>query len=384
MRFTLIFIGTTIYHFCIYPLILLFAGVFLKKKKLETGKKKYSVSVIIPVFNEDKNIESKVKNTLVALKNYTGEIIVVSDGSTDKTNHLLKNLKAENRSIVKTIVCDQRSGKAAAINTALPECTGELVLITDANVFLDCKFFSEIIKMYNEFDCDCVFGNLIYSSFSYSSLTVGENSYWSWDKLLSTLETCSGLGSATGIIGSLLSFKTELIKEIPANAILDDMELLAILLEKKKKSLFCSKAFGYEIPARTTYDGIVRKERIISGIYGWMMRRKFGKMRFLDLFFLFSHKISRWSLPLLFILHLIECMKDGPVILRKFYKLFFILPVFEAIGRFIISLFSGVKDIKIKWFFVPFYLICMMVSFIIGTLRHFSGKATVMWKISER
>ena len=374
----------TLYHFCIYPLILLFAGFLSKKDPLKTDSKKYSISVIIPVFNEEKNISIKIKNTLDALKDFIGEIIIVSDGSTDMTNQLIKKEKENNPSTVKIIIESNRSGKASAVNRALPECHGDLVLITDANVFLGASFFTEIVKMYSKYDCDCVFGNLVYSMFGYSSLTVGENSYWSWDKLLSLLETRSGLGSATGIIGSLLSFKSELIKEIPTDSILDDMELLAILLENKRKALFCSKAFGYEIPARTTYDGIVRKERIISGIYGWLNRRKFTEMRFFDVMFLVSHKIIRWFLPFLFFLHLAECLKKGPVLIKKLYKLFFLLPVFEACVRFIVSLFNGVKDIKIKWFYLPFYLICMIVSFFIGTLRHFSGKATVMWKVVER
>ncbi len=63
--------------------------------------KKNSLSVVMPALNEEKNIEEAIISTINALHNHDieNEIIVINDGSTDNTAHILKNLEEKYKNI---------------------------------------------------------------------------------------------------------------------------------------------------------------------------------------------------------------------------------------------------------------------------------------------
>lgn len=95
------------------------------------------LSIIIPVFNEEKTIEEiikKIKNISLPLKK---ETIVVNDGSSDKTNDILEKLKNHFNFIL--ISHQNNQGKGAAIKTGLSQATGDFILIQDA----DLEYFPE-------------------------------------------------------------------------------------------------------------------------------------------------------------------------------------------------------------------------------------------------
>ena len=62
---------------------------------------RFDISVIIPALNEEKNIQDAIYNTLQGLEDYeiNGEIIVVNDGSTDKTGELVKEIMKKDKGL---------------------------------------------------------------------------------------------------------------------------------------------------------------------------------------------------------------------------------------------------------------------------------------------
>jgi len=86
------------------------------------------LSIIIPVFNEEKTIADIVRKiSRVHLPNLEKEIIVVNDGSQDQTGAILEELKKEIDFIL--VSCAKNLGKGAAIKTALKYVTGDFILI---------------------------------------------------------------------------------------------------------------------------------------------------------------------------------------------------------------------------------------------------------------
>ena len=95
------------------------------------------VSFIIPAHNEEKTIERKLENTFNL--NYPSdalEVIVVDDGSTDKTPSILETLQ-QTRLPKLRIISQNRKGKSAAENTGLQESKGDIIVISDADVPLN-------------------------------------------------------------------------------------------------------------------------------------------------------------------------------------------------------------------------------------------------------
>lgn len=91
--------------------------------------KTVKVSIIVPVYNEEKTIEELVRQLKeVPLDK---EIIIVDDGSTDKTKEILKGINDEEFRI---LTLNRNYGKGAAIRAALPFVRGDVVVIQDADL----------------------------------------------------------------------------------------------------------------------------------------------------------------------------------------------------------------------------------------------------------
>ena len=142
------------------------------------------LSIIVPVYNEEKNIETilgKVKK--VKLRNANKEIIVVDDGSTDRTKEILKKIKDKS---IKVIYHKRNMGKGCAIRTALNYVSGDIVLVQDADLEYDPKDYPNLITPIIEGKAKVVYGSRLlgrehakYVKFAYyiagTSLTVITN-----------------------------------------------------------------------------------------------------------------------------------------------------------------------------------------------------------------
>ncbi len=100
-----------------------------------------SLSIIIPILNEEKTILQVIEKVLKQ-KN-VGEIIIVDDGSTDKTPQILSKLK---NSKIKLLTHPQNKGKGAALITALKDVTKDYCLIQDADLEYDPDQFDLLFQ----------------------------------------------------------------------------------------------------------------------------------------------------------------------------------------------------------------------------------------------
>ena len=93
-----------------------------------------SLSVIVPVFNERKTVAEAIRRVRAVQLPVTVDVVVVDDGSTDGTDHVLAALAD---STVRVITHEHNQGKGAAIRTGLAKATGDLVLVQDADLEYD-------------------------------------------------------------------------------------------------------------------------------------------------------------------------------------------------------------------------------------------------------
>ncbi len=108
------------------------------------------LSIIIPAHNEDRTIEKVLDKVMqVGLGKWEREIIVVDDGSTDKTGELLEKFAAglaRNKKSIKVLRHSKNTGKGLAIRTALLSATGDYVLIQDADLEYDPVDISKLLS----------------------------------------------------------------------------------------------------------------------------------------------------------------------------------------------------------------------------------------------
>src|SRR5699024_5812042 len=106
-------------------------------------------SIIVPVYNGENFISERLKSLLsYPQENY--EIIVVDDGSSDKTLEVLENIKETSEKLV--VISQENSGPSGARNTGLNNARGEFILFADADDFLNLEILLYLSKVEENFD----------------------------------------------------------------------------------------------------------------------------------------------------------------------------------------------------------------------------------------
>lgn len=117
------------------------------------------LSVVIPVFNEEKTLPEVVKKVLSAeISNQTLEIIIVDDCSSDSTWEVAKDLK-NNEPRIKIKKHEINLGKGASLRTGFSQSCGQIVLIQDGDLEYDPKDYPSLLKPILEGKADVVYGS---------------------------------------------------------------------------------------------------------------------------------------------------------------------------------------------------------------------------------
>ena len=117
--------------------------------------KELSLSVVMPVYNEQNTLREAVEKVMnVAM---VKELIIVDDGSTDGTREILKTLGSDQR--IKIVFHQDNQGKGAALATGFKEVTGDVVIIQDADLEYDPEEFKDMIIPIQKGKADVVYGS---------------------------------------------------------------------------------------------------------------------------------------------------------------------------------------------------------------------------------
>src|SRR5580704_271928 len=93
-----------------------------------------TLTVVMPVFNEEATVATVIRRVLDEVP-YNLELIVVNDGSTDRTPAILEELARNEKRI--RLVHQKNAGKTAALRRAFELSTGEIVIVQDADLEYD-------------------------------------------------------------------------------------------------------------------------------------------------------------------------------------------------------------------------------------------------------
>lgn len=116
------------------------------------------VSIIIPVYNEERLIRETVDRVRRSnVSPHEKEIIIVNDGSTDRTGEILAQLSSPGG--IDIITLDRNHGKAYAIRAAIPRATGDIILIQDADLEYEPEEYPELIEPFSDPSVKVVYGS---------------------------------------------------------------------------------------------------------------------------------------------------------------------------------------------------------------------------------
>ena len=138
-----------------------------------------SVSIVIAARNEEANLPAKLEN--LRLLNYPKtqiQIVIASDGSTDRTVQILDNHRDE----IVPVILDVSNGKAIALNVAVAHATGEILIFLDARQSVEPNAISELVACFADPDVGAVSGELLLQTESGIASPSALGIYWKIEK----------------------------------------------------------------------------------------------------------------------------------------------------------------------------------------------------------
>ena len=125
----------------------------------------HTLSVIIPVYNERRTVMKLLRRVARQPLSLNKELVIVDDCSSDGTREFLRDadlptlLGGNGANRVKLVLHEKNMGKGAGVRTGLEHCSGEVVLIQDADLEYDPRDYPALIAPILEGHADAVFGN---------------------------------------------------------------------------------------------------------------------------------------------------------------------------------------------------------------------------------
>jgi cellulose synthase/poly-beta-1,6-N-acetylglucosamine synthase-like glycosyltransferase len=253
------------------------------------------VSIVMIVRNEEQRLESKMRN-LLGLDYPPGrcQIVVVSDGSTDHTNTILRQYAGDPR--VQVLMNQLSRGKASGLNDAISLAAGEVVVLTDARQKIEPGAIRLLMENFVDPEVGCVSGALMLGDPESGEAGKGMGLYWGIEKKIRELESESG--SVVGATGALYAVRRELLSDVPEGTILDDVYIPMQVARQGKRVSFDDRARAWDSPDLGGGLEFARKVRTLSGNYQllqlapWILS---GRNPLLARFV--SHKLLRLAVP---------------------------------------------------------------------------------------
>ena len=332
-----------------------------------------SVSIVIAVFNEENVIEDRIANCLtVDYPRDKLEITIVSDGSSDRTNEIVSGYANQG---VKLIALPTRNGKAFALNRAIPETSGEILLLTDSNTTYDQGAVRKLVRHFDDTGIGGVCGELRVRPFDQD--TAEESAYWKFENFLKFME--SRLNMTLGANGGIYAIRRGAFRPIPDGTIVDDFVVFLNVRKAGFKTLFDPEAIAYERSAPSLRDEYQRKTRIGSGdlqslrLAAGFLSPNAGPVSFA----FWSHKVLRWSVPFL----LIGLFVSNLALARE-SALFLAILVLQCV--FYASSIAGAFLTGCVLFKAPYYFVSMNMALLHGFVRYAVGAQKGTWERTER
>ena len=275
------------------------------------------VSVLMVVRNEEAVLKQKLRNLLEL--HYPADrlqVVVVSDGSTDGTEAILREHAKDPRVLV--MLNQLARGKALGLNDGMALVQGEIVLFTDARQPVARDALRLLMQNFADTEVGAVSGELMLGDPASGETGRGMGLYWRMEKRLRELEASTG--SVVGATGAIYAARRDLVPEVPADTILDDVFIPMNVARQGFRVVFDGRARAWDDPDLGADREFRRKVRTLTGNYQllqlapWLLRRQ-NPLRFEFI----SHKLMRLVVPFALVAMLIA----AGVLPGSFYRIAF-------------------------------------------------------------
>jgi len=368
--------GIIVYVYAGYPLALALGLIARRRQPSATNAviaSLPSLSIIIAAHNEESAIESKIQNIFASdYPRELLEILVGSDGSSDRTEQIVRKYAGDGVGLVSFPL---QQGKSSIQNGLVAAASGKLLVFTDA----DCEFgphaLRSVVMRFEDPEIGLVTGAPSYANEAENSVTQNEGTYVRYESWLRQQESDRGLLSMAS--GSLFAMRHSLWRPLDRN-LGDDFELpLRVALGGFRTVLEPGAQTLTRLSQNSPDSMFALKVRIVSKDFRALRNYKSILNPFLHRGFaisLWSHKLLRWLVPY-FLLGMF--FSSGFLLNLPFYRLMFMVEIFfYAIA--IVGLAFASRRVRFPLSIATSFCIVNLAAFF-GVLKSFGGGGSGSW-----
>lgn len=332
-----------------------------------------NITVLIPAHNEEVVIEEKIRNT-VAL-NYPSnklQILIISDGSTDRTCEIVRSFPAlQNLCLVEI---PKRGGKANALNIGLEHATGEIIVFSDSSIIMEKDSFLHLVKPFRVPEIGCVSGE------DHIAEAGGEGAYGKYELYLRNLE--SQVYSIVGASGSIYAQRKRLCVPFPEGVAPDFFSVLTAV-EHGYRAVTEPHAAGHMKSLEAPSQEFNRKVRtLVRGMAAiFLMKHMLNPLKYGAFsLMLLSHKLARWLVPFFLVS---AFLSSGSLAGESFYlSVFGLQCVFYGLAAISMPRGSIFRDHMIGK--IPLYFVTVNAAIMAAWFKFLTGFRQELWEPTRR
>jgi cellulose synthase/poly-beta-1,6-N-acetylglucosamine synthase-like glycosyltransferase len=239
-----------------------------QKRELQHAPK---VSILIPAFNEQELILDSIHGALS--QNYPNfEVIVIDDGSTDLTAYLATTQP------VQLLRQGQNTGKAAALNRGLAAATGEVIVVCDADGYLDPDAVGHLVRALSDPQTAGAAGQVRLFQ-SHEWLRRFQVMEYTANQGLLKLAMYATTGTVLVAPGPVSAFRADILRGlggVPGETLTEDFDLTLALVCRGFRVVYEPRAIAYTDAPRS--DAELQSQRIRWGRGGFQVLCKYRRL----------------------------------------------------------------------------------------------------------
>jgi cellulose synthase/poly-beta-1,6-N-acetylglucosamine synthase-like glycosyltransferase len=367
-------VGAIVYAYGGYSLVTMLLALVVRNP-VRRADITPSVTLLITAYNEELDIARKLEGSLALdYPRELLEIIVASDGSTDRTDEIVRGFESRG---VKLVRVEGRLGKTGTQNEAVKQARGEIIVFSDATTTYDPQALRKLVRNYADPRIGAVSGRYEYRNPSGAPIGLGTVLFWKYENAIKSMQT--RIWTITGCCGCIYSVRRSAYVPLPRDIISDLCQPLKIL-ESGYRIAFEREAVAFEDALEESKGEFSMRVRVISrGMHGLIFMRKLLNplRRPFVAFQLISHKWMRWLVP---VFAAVALLANAALLGESvFYNVTFALQLaFYAIALLAFLLEGRVRFPKLLG--VPLYFVTVNLASISAMRRVFKGIRATTWE----
>lgn len=359
-----------VYTYFGYPWLLSLRARARVPKLLPDNVPLPAVTVVIPAYNEQAHIATKLRSVLESY--YPPErlqIVVLVDGAGDGTAAAARSVQDPRLRVLEK---SAREGKTAALNDAMRWVETPIAVLTDAAEVFEQNTLRQLVRRFADPEVGAVSGDLdMVDEDTGFSRNLGL--YWRYEKAMRLDE--ARLGSMVGATGPIYAIRTALYRPLPTDTVLDDVAIPFEIVQQGYRVTYAEDARAIE---RCTPNGpqeFVRKRRTLAGNFQIIFRywRLLIPGHSPIAWQFWSHKVFRLLVPYALAGLLAGSFALTPPWSDCFVSLQLLFYVWAA------WVYFWPAPGRRPWLILPYTFCLLNWAALSGSVYYFSGRLSVRW-----